>query len=146
MKANCPFSLDTAQRYLALAKNITERTPNTARVRFLIDMAPSAMTDEQIDALAAIVEPVVKEHTLRQLYLDFKIIKEPAAVKIGGDTSMYRKSASEADEAKKALYRDLWKKTAKQIRAMGESWRFLEEADRREIGETFWALGRLMRE
>lgn len=78
VEANCEFSKRTADKYIAVAEGVKGRLARTTTSRNLlgcIDCAPSALDEKQRDTLLKSVGKVTEGETLRQLYLDFGIVK-----------------------------------------------------------------------
>jgi hypothetical protein len=79
VETNCEFSIDTALRYIAVANGVKGRLAQVTASRALlgcIDCQPSAMNETQRGKLLQAVGKVTEGETLRQLYLDFGIIKD----------------------------------------------------------------------
>lgn len=76
--ANCEFSYETGQRYIRVAEGIKGKalkSAQSAEAIALLETAPSKLDSKGRATLVQTVGKVTEGDTLRQLYLDFGIIK-----------------------------------------------------------------------
>lgn len=99
VERNCPFSHDTAGRYMEAAERKYKDIPNIAHVRnFIIGKSPLELPAAEREELIQAVKAATDGETVRQMYLELGMIQERAKPKIGGDTSEFRKPKTTAEK------------------------------------------------
>lgn len=79
VETNCEFGLTTAKKYIAVAEGVKGRLAQekiSKSILGLIDIAPSALADNDRATLLESVSKVTEGQTLQQLYMDFGITKK----------------------------------------------------------------------
>jgi len=101
---NCEFGAETARKYMAVAEGVKGRLAQekvSKSILGLIDIAPSALADNDRASLLKSVSKITEGQTLQQLYLDFGICKaDPRAnLRKGGATHTKGRGASKNVDA-----------------------------------------------
>ncbi len=114
--ANCEFHPATAWRYMQAAERKAKDIPNLARVQdFALGVAPHALAQKQREELFDCVRQATDGETIRQLYLELGLSKQPP--QLGGHHPRQGEAPTDAEltAARKQMALDVWKDLEKRL-------------------------------
>ena len=138
VRTSFPFSEDTGQRYMRLAEGIKSMISKTAHVRFLEDVfnaPPSELSDVKREKLVETLAKATEGQSLRQLYLDFGILKEPK--RTGGYNGRRDLTPDERLKLKREASLQTWSKLFKGLvsECKHQSWMDLSRIEQETLHE-----------
>lgn len=117
---NFVFNADTASRYMRLADGIKRQISKASHVTLLEDIfsaPPSELSKTKRDQLISTLAKATGDQTLRQMYLDFGILKEPKPT--GGYNGRIDRTPEERLKIKRAAAIKDWGKVYDSILNLG---------------------------
>ncbi|NCC53402.1 MAG: hypothetical protein EOM20_19620 [Spartobacteria bacterium] len=168
-KETLPFSARTAENYMNLAQKLDKRLKalpaedarklmpaigdmqhQAENMLALLNLpSPMDMLNPAHEQIANVIRKITNEQTLRQLYFDWDIVKEPK--KLGGarDNTRGPIDPVQAAAEQKKINEDFWLRLIGKLEIEGitaKSWTDLDKAQRKQLLETCVRLNKLIRE
>jgi len=139
VEENCEYSPRTARNYMVLAEGVKRRSSNRKHVSdlALLNTPPAALTPNEFKTLLKTVNELTDGNTIRELYLEYGIIKKPKLDDEGGGDE---KAPPTPEEALRKLTEDTreWAGSLLESPAFQKkTWRSLGDDENRAIAIAF---------